>query len=240
MTKPIDRDPIYRGRAFDADIIELFCRWYVTYRLSYRDLAAIMAERGVRVSHTTLMRWTIRYVPELEKRWNRLSKGVNSSWRVDEIYIKIGSRWNYLFRAVDKHGKTIDFLLRPTRGTAAAQAFFRKALSTNCYHWPKKVTQDGHKPSHLALRYPRREDPKWVKVKIRTSQYLNNIVEQDHRAIKRRCACMLGFKSFTNASVVLAGIELAHRIRKHQFNVGRGQRSWSLPLNELWRRAITC
>jgi transposase-like protein len=238
MTKPIDRDPIYRGRAFDADIIELCCRWYVTYRLSYRDSAAIMAERGVSVSHTTLMRWIIRYVPKFEKRWNRLAMAVNSSWRVDETYIKIGGRWNYLLRAVDKCGKTIDFLLRRRRGTAAAQAFCRNALCTTGHHWPKKVTLDGHRPSHLALRYLRREDPQWVKVKVRSSQYLNNIVEQDHRAIKRRYASMLGFKSFTNASIVLAGIELANRIRKRQFSLGSGRRSWSLPRNELWRRAL--
>lgn len=214
--------------------------WYVTYRLSYRDLAAIMAERGVKVSHTTLMRWIIRYIPEFEKRWNRLAKGINCSLRVDETYFKIAGRWHYLFRAVDKHGKTIDFLLRRTRGTAAATSFFRKALCTTGHHWPKKVTLDGHRPSHLALRNLRRQDPKWVKVKVRSSQYLNNIVEQDHRAIKRRCASMLGFKSFTNASIVLAGIELANRIRKHQFSLGRGRRSWSLPLNELWRLALAC
>ena len=101
-----------------------------------------------------------------------------------------------------------------------------------------KVRLDGNKPSHLALRYLRREDPKWVNVKIRRSQYLNKIVEQDHRAIKRRCACMLGFKSFMNASIVLAGIELANKIRKQQSSLGKGRRSWSLPLNELWRRAL--
>jgi transposase-like protein len=121
MTKPIDRDPIYRRRAFDAEVFYLCCHWYITYRLSYRDRAAIMAERGVTVSHISLMRWTIRDVPEFEKRWNRLAKGVNSSWRVDETCIKIDGRWNYLFRAVDKHGKTIDLPLRRTRGTAAAE-----------------------------------------------------------------------------------------------------------------------
>ena len=104
----------------------------------------------------------------------------------------------------------------------------------------EKVTLDGHRPSHLALRYLRREDQKWVKVKVRSSQYLNKIVEQDHRAIKRRCASMLGFKSFTNASIVLAGIELANRIRKHPFSLGRGRRSGSRPPNELWRRALAC
>jgi transposase-like protein len=102
------------------------------------------------------------------------------------------------------------------------------------------VTLDGHRPTHLAQRYLRREDPKWVKVKMRSSQYLNNIVELDYRAIKRRCASMLGFKSFTSGSIVLAGIELANRIPKHQFSLGRSRRSWSLPHNELWRRALAC
>jgi transposase-like protein len=85
MTKPIVRDPIYRRRRFDAEIIELCVRWYITYRLSYRDLVAMMAERGIVVSHTTIHRWVIRYVPEFEKRWNRFARPVNTSWRVDEL-----------------------------------------------------------------------------------------------------------------------------------------------------------
>src|SRR6202790_5183100 len=89
MTKPIVRDPIYRRRRFDAEIIELCVRWYITYRLSYRDLVAMMAERGIAVSHTTIHRWVIRYVPEFEKRWNRFARPVNNSWRVDETYIKV-------------------------------------------------------------------------------------------------------------------------------------------------------
>jgi transposase-like protein len=84
MTKPIARDPIYRKRAFDADIIELCVRWYITYRLSYRDLVEMMAERGVQVAHSTILRWVTRYVPECEKRWNRFSRFVGTSWRVDE------------------------------------------------------------------------------------------------------------------------------------------------------------
>src|SRR6266478_3907283 len=140
MTKPIVRDLIYRRRRFDAEIIELCVRWYITYRLSYRDLVAMMAERGIVVSHTTIHRWVIRYVPEFEKRWNRFARPVNTSWRVDETYINIRGKWSYLYRAVDKRGKTVDFLLRPDRGIAAAQAFFRKALSTNLNRWPRKVT----------------------------------------------------------------------------------------------------
>ena len=125
MTKPIARDPIYRRRGFDVEIIELCVRWYISYRLSYRDLVELMADRGVAVSHTTIMRWVIRYVPEFEKRWNRFARPVGRSWRVDETYIPIRGRWHYLYRAVDKQGKTVDFLLRPDRGIAAAQVFFR-------------------------------------------------------------------------------------------------------------------
>jgi len=112
----------------------------------------MMAERGLTVSHTTILRWVIRYVPEFEKRWNRWARRVHSSWRVDETYIRVRRKWHYLYRAVDKHGKTVDFLLRPDRGIAAAQAFFRKALATSLPRWPRKVTLDGHVPSHRALR----------------------------------------------------------------------------------------
>jgi len=239
MTKPIVRDLIYRRRRFDAEIIELCVRWYITYRLSYRDLVAMMAERGIVVSHTTIHRWVIRYVPEFEKRWNRFARPVNASWRVDETYINIRGKWSYLYRAVDRHGKTVDFLLRPDRGIAAAQAFFRKALLTNLPRWPRKITLDGHLQSHLALRLLRREDPKWKYVEVRSNPYLNNLVEQDHRAIKLRRAAMVGgFKSFASAAITLAGIELAHRIRKRQFSFGRGRNHNFGSLKQIWDRAL--
>ena len=163
MTKPIARDPMYRKRVFDADLIELCVRWYITYRLSYRDLVEMMAERGVKVAHSTILRWVIRYVPEFEKRWNRFSRALGTSWRVDERYISIRAKWHYLYRAVDKQGKTVDFLLRRDRGIAAAQAFFRKALATNAPRVPRKVTLDGHVPSRRALWLLRREHPCWRK-----------------------------------------------------------------------------
>lgn len=238
MTKAIARDPIYRRRRFQAEIIELCVRWYITYRLSYRDLVAMMAERGVHVSHTTILRWVLRYVPEFEKRWAQYARRVNSSWRVDETSISVRGRRHYLYRAVDKHGKTVDSLLSTDRSRDAAQAFFRKAVATHLPKWPRKITLDGNGGSHLALRLLRREDPRWQSVVVRSRRYLNNIVEQDHRAIKRRCAAMLGFKSFRTAAVALAGIELAHRIRKRQFSFGRGRqrRAWSL--KQLWDRAL--
>ena len=152
MTKPIARDPIYRRRVFDADVIELCVRWYITYRLSYRDLVEMLAERGIQVEHTTVLRWVTRYVPEFEKRWRRFAKVVGTSWRVDETYISIKGKWHYLYRAVDKHGKTVDFLLRRNRGIAAAQAFFRKALASTLPRVPRKVTLDGHVPSGVGER----------------------------------------------------------------------------------------
>ncbi len=158
--------------------------------------------------------------------------------RVDETYIRIRGKWHYLYRAVDKHGKTVDFLLRPDRGIAAAQAFFRKALTTSLPRWPRKVTLDGYPPSHQALRLLRREDPKCKYVLMRSCQYLNNVIEQDHRAVKRRCAWMTGFKSDRTAAITLSGIELAHRIRKRQFSFGPGgqRRNWSL--KQFWDRAL--
>jgi transposase-like protein len=130
-------------------------RWYITYRLSYRDLQAMMAERGIVVSHSTILRWVSRYVPEFEKRFNRFARPVNTSWRVDTC-INIRGK-NFLYRAVDKHGKTLDFLLRPDRGIAAAQAFFRKALSSSLLRWPAQdharwPLTEPHGPSASAAR----------------------------------------------------------------------------------------
>jgi transposase-like protein len=238
MTKPIARDPMYRQRAFDADVIQLCVRWYITYRLSYRDLVEMMAERGVKVAHSTILRWVTRYVPEFEKRWARFSKPVGTSWRVDETYVPIKGKWHYLYRAVDKQGNTIDFLLRPDRGIAAAQAFFRKALATHAPRVPRKVTLDGHVPSHRALWLLRREHPCWRNLKVRSCKYLNNIIEQDHRAIKRRCASMTGFKSFVNAAITLSGIELSHRIHKRQFSFGRGRRHRNWSRKDEWEMAL--
>ena len=181
----------------------------------------MMAERGVQVAHSTILRWVTRYVPEFEKRWNRFKRVVGTSWRVDETYISIKSKWHYLYRAVDKHGKTVDFLLRRDRGIAAAKAFFRKALESTLPRVPRKVTLDGHVPSRRALWLLRKEHPCWRNVKVRSCKYLNNLIEQDHRSVKQRIAVMLGLKQFRNAAVTIAGIELMHRIRKGQFGLRR-------------------
>ncbi len=237
VTQPIERDAIYRRRRFSRDVIETCVRWYLTYRLSYRDLVSLMEEREVHVTHTTIMRWVFRYVPEYEKRWNRRAKPAGSSWRVDETYIHTRPKTGYLYRAVDKEGKTVDSLFQVGRGIAAAMAFFRKAVMSCAPRWPRKIRLDGHKPSHLGLRRLRREKHRWKYVLVRTSRYLNNVVEQDHRAIKGRCRPMLGFKSYRSAALTLAGLELAHRIRKRQFKFGPGRWSfWSL--KKQWDTAL--
>ena len=197
-----------------------------------------MTERGLALYPSTIWRWVQRFVPEFEKRWYTLRRPTGGSWRVDETYVQIRGRWLYLYRAVDKQGRTIDFLLRPDRGIAAAQAFFRKAVLTNRGRGPRKVTLDGHAPSQRALWLLRREALFWRHVQVRTNRYLNNIIEQDYRAIKRRCAAMHGFKSVAAAAVTIAGIELAHWIRKHQFRLGRPRGRRRHSMLTAWNRVL--
>src|SRR6202789_2201659 len=237
MSKAIARDPIYRRRRFQPQIIELCVRWYLTYRLSYRDLVEMMAERGVVISHSTILRWVQRYVPEFEKRWSRFSRSVHSSWRMDETAVSVRGGTRYLYRAVDKYGKTVDSLLCADRSERSAREFFTKAIMTHHQRRPAKLNLDGNAASHKALSILRQENPDWQSVEIRSRRYLNNIVEQDHRAIKRRCAPMLAMKSFRTAATTLAGVELAHRIRKRQFTVPYKRNGRVLSLKELWDQA---
>src|SRR5258708_23402097 len=123
-------DELFAGRHFDREIIILCVRWYLRFKLSFRDLVEMMAERGLAMAHTTIMRWVHRFAPEFERRWNRFARPVGPSWRVDETYVKISGKWMYLYRAVDRTGKTVDFRLSTRRDVAAAKAFFRKAVKS--------------------------------------------------------------------------------------------------------------
>lgn len=207
---------LFHGRHFDRSIITLCVRWYITYKLSYRDLVEMMAERGVAVSHTSILRWVQRYVPEFEKCWNRYARPVVSSWRVDETYIRVRGQWTYLYRAVDKHGSTVDFLLSEHRNIAAAKGFFTKAIEG--HGAPERITLDCHPATHSAIAELRKSAVLLPQTKVRTCKYLNNLVEQDHRRVKQRIYPMLGFKNFRNAAVTISGVELAQKIKKGQFD----------------------
>ena len=216
-----ERNPLFAGRWSKTTSLLLCLRWYFRFRLSCRDLVAILGERGLSISHTTILRWVVRYADTCEKRWRRFERPVGGSWRVDETFIKIRGQLMYLYRAVDGQGNTVEFCLSRTRGIAAAKAFFRKALKH--HREPHSITLDGHQPSHSALRRMgmngefnfRGRNP----VKIRCCQYLNNVVEQDHRRVKGRLCPMLGFKTSYNARRVIIGIELAQKIHKRQFAI---------------------
>ena len=201
-----------KGMRFPIDIILVCIRWYAAYPLSYRHLEEMMEERGVFVDHSSINRWAIRFLPLLEEVFRKHKRAVGASWRMDETYIKVKGTWKYLYRAVDKDGKTVDFLLTARRDKAAALRFFEKAMKASGV--PEKVTMDKSGANKAAMDEINgsRETP----VIVRQVKYLNNIVEQDHRAIKRVTKPMLNFKSFRAAKNVLAGIELMHMIRKGQ------------------------
>jgi transposase-like protein len=219
MERKTGRNPLFAGRWFEDEVILLCPRWYSRFKLSYRDLVQILSERGLPMAHTTILRWVD--AETCEQRWRRFERPVGGSWRVDETLIKVRGQLAYLYRAVDGQGNTVEFYLSRTRGKAAAKAFFRKALKHHAH--PHSITLDGHEPSHPALGVMgmngefnfRGPNP----VKIRSCQYLNNIVERDHRRVKFRLQPMVGLKSFFNARRVIVGIELAQKIYKHQFAI---------------------
>jgi transposase-like protein len=210
---------LFKGRHFDREVIVLCVRWYLSYKLSSRDLVEMMSERGIALAHTTILRWVQRYVPVFEKQWSQYARPVGGSWRFDETYIKVKGRWTYLYRAVDKQGRTVDFLLSERRDAAAAKRFFHKAMEHQ--GMPRVITLDAYAASHRAITELKSAGTMPHRVRIRSRSYLNNIVEQDHRRIKHRIRPMLGFKRFETAAITISGIELAEKIRKHQFKTGK-------------------
>jgi transposase-like protein len=188
-----DSATLSKGRLFDSSIIILRVRWYITYKLSYRDRRDVMAERGVRLAHTTILRWVLRYVPEFEKKWDRFARPVGTPWRVDETYIRVRGEWKYLYRAVDKQGNTVD-LLSKHGDIAAAKQFFTQAIDGQGV--PEKITLDGYAAIHTAVDELKESEILPVNVFARASKYLNNLIEQDHRRVKQRLYPMPGFKRF--------------------------------------------
>jgi transposase-like protein len=215
------RNPLFRKRWFADNTIIQCVNWYLRFKLSYRDLSEMMRQLGVSVAPSTILRWVVRYSIEFADSMRPFEKPVGWSWRCDETYIKVAGQWMYLYRAVDQRGHTVESYLSRTRDITAAKAFFRKALKR--HGEPRTITLDGFEPSHAALRRMGMRNEfnfRWDNpVKIRSCQYLNNIVEQDHRRIKARVQAMLGFKTFYNARRVLIGIEFMQKIHKGQYNL---------------------
>jgi len=208
----------FKGSHYPKDVILYAVFFYVRYAVSYRDLEEIMGERGIHVDHATLNRWVVKYSPGIAETAQVRKQPTARSWRMDETYIKIKGQWMYIYRAVDKHGKTLDFMLSKRRNKAAAKLFFRGAIKANGV--PERVVVDksganlaGLMRINVGLKLSRAYHP----IEILRVKYLNNIIEQDHRFIKKITRPTLGFKAFHSAAATLAGIEVAHMIRKQQF-----------------------
>jgi putative transposase len=196
---------------YPLEVMLTCVRWYVACPLSLHHIEEMMADRGVFVDHATVHRWSLKILPVLAKVFHCRKRPVGRSWRMDETYIKARGRWRYLYRAVDRDGETVDFLLT-AHGSAAARRFLERAIDR--HGKPEKITIDKSGANTAAISSYSAD--RKTGIEIRQCKYLNNIVEQDHRAIKRITRPMLGFKSLRCARILLAGIETMHMIRKRQ------------------------
>ena len=210
------RPAIFKWRQTAPELILCAVRWYLRYSLALRDLEELLAERGLAADHTTIWRWVQRYSPELERRLRRHLKPTNKSWRVDETYIRVQGRWCYLYRAIDSTGATIDFLLSALRDAAAAQRLFRRALSDPSHPHPRVVNTDRAPLYGAAIAGAKAEGTLRRRCRHRPVQYLNNILEQDHRAIKRRVKAKQSLREIRAARRTIEGYEAMHMIRKGQ------------------------
>ena len=156
------------------------------------------------------------YGPELEQRLRRHLKPTNKSWRVDETYLRVKGRWCYLYRAIDSAGATIDFLLSALRDADAAKRLFRSALSDISHPQPRVINTDLAPIYGSAIADIKKEGTLRSRCRHRPVQYLNNIIEQDHRAIKRRVNAKQGFREFQAARRTIQGYEAMNIIRKGQ------------------------
>lgn len=207
---------LFKWKHFEPDIIMVCVRWYLKYPLSYRMLVEMMQERGLSLSHTTIMRWVHQYSPILDTRIREHLKQTNDSWRMDETYIRVNGANAYLYRAVDSDGATIDFFVSKYRDKEAAKRFFKKALKSIHNQQPRVITTDKYPATEIAIHEMIYGSVLSVKATIRKVKYLNNIIEQDHRFIRRKIRPMLGFANFRTAENTICGIEAMHMIRKGQ------------------------
>ncbi|MBD2749212.1 IS6 family transposase [Microvirga sp. BT688] len=205
---------LFKRRRFPAEIILLCVRWYCKYGISYRDLAEVMEEAGVAVDPSTIFRWVQRYAPEIEKRVRQYQGHRLGSWRVDETYVRVGGRWRYLFRAVDKFGRLIASMLAERRDTGVTYHFLRKALKTMSDYPPSSITTDKLASYPKAIQRLQTDGLLSKDVEHRTSKYLNNILEADHGALKRVIRPTRGFQTMKTAIATLKGFEIVRMTRR--------------------------
>ena len=208
-------DP-FKWRHYPPDIILQCVRWYLRFQLSYRDVEEIARERGLTVDHSTVFRWVQRYAPEINKRIRPHLKLTGTSYRIDETYVKVGREWKYLYRAVDSTGQTIDFMLSAKRDICAANRFFKKMMRADHRRLPFSISVDKHASYPDAFAASQQDKVLPFDCQLRRTKYLTNIVEQDHRFIRRRWRAMQCFRSFHTAERTLEGIEAVHMMRKGQ------------------------
>jgi transposase, IS6 family len=225
----------FRGFRFPAEVILWAVRWYLQFPLSYRDLERMLADRGVEADHVSLYRWVQRFAPELERRLRRHLRPCRGPWHIDETYVRVGGEWRYLYRAVDGTGQTIDFLLSAKRDKKAARRFLRRALGRDNTRNPRTIVTDRLTSYPGALREMKRAGELWRFTRHRRGRWLNNMVEQDHRRIKRRTGPMLGFQSFRTARRTLAGVEAMAMLTKGQVRAAPGT---DLPAQRVFVRQI--
>jgi IS6 family transposase len=211
---PISPTTPFKGRQYPGQVILLAVRWYLRYPLAYLHVAEILSERGLAIDASCIWRWVQAYAPELDKRCRPHLKTTNKSYRVDETYIKVKGQERYLYRAVDSSGQTIDFLLTAKRDAAGAKRFFRKALQSAGNPVPRVVNVDKNPAYPVAVKALQDERVLPRRVRLRQCKYLNNIVEQDHRTVKKRLRLAKGYNSFRSAWRTLQGIETMHMINK--------------------------
>lgn len=205
---------MFKHHRYPSIIIKQAVYFKLRFTLSYRDVEELLAIRGVKVDHSTIQRWVFKFSKEIEYNMNQRKKQVTNSWRLDETYIKVSGKDRFSYRAVDKQGNTIEFLLTKRRMKGSAQKFLNKAIRNNGK--PRIINIDKSGANTAGIKTWNKRTFTRKKIKIRRVKYLNNIVDQDHRNIKRRIAISNGFKEFESAQRTLAGIEIINMIRKDQ------------------------
>jgi IS6 family transposase len=208
---PLTRS-VFVGFCFPPDVIVLAVRWYLRFALSYRDVEELLAERGIKVDHTTVYRWVQRFTPLLAEAARPSRHAAGDRWQVDETYVKVAGRWRYVYRAIDQFGQIIDVFVSPRRDATAAHRFFQGAIATT-KGAPVEVVTD------RAATYPMVLEELLPAAWHRTEQYANNWVEADHGRLKARLRPMRGLKQDRSARIVIAGHAFIQNVRRGHYEL---------------------